>query len=83
MRTKEFQERKQKKIAALKDEKNLKAIEGCTFAPNQSVSQSQLTGSRSQGKLINQSISVSHRNTSQFLEDQKKKEEERLMKISL
>jgi hypothetical protein len=83
MRTREFQERKLKKIAALKDEKNSKAVEECTFVPNSSVIHSQITGSKSQGKLINQSISINHRNTYQFLEDQKKKEEERLMKISL
>ncbi len=67
----------------MKDEKNSKAVEECTFVPNSSVIQSQISGSKSQGKLINQSISINHRNTSQFLEDQKKKEEERLMKISL
>lgn len=42
MRTKEFQERKLKKIAAMKDEKFIKAVEECTFLPNTSVNQSQL-----------------------------------------
>ena len=42
MRTKEFQERKLKKIAAMKDEKNTKAVEECTFVPNASVNHSLL-----------------------------------------
>jgi radical SAM superfamily enzyme len=50
----------------MKDEKYSKALEGCTFVPNASVNQSNM---KSQAKLANQSISISHRNTSQFLED--------------
>lgn len=54
------------------EEKDIKDVEECTFIPN--------SRSKSAAKGQNR---INYRNTRQFLEDQAKKEEERIMKISL
>jgi hypothetical protein len=94
-RNKEFLERKKKRIAYLQEEKFYKDVEECTFTPNY-VGKSKNTNSATQKGAVTKSSSTSRlhcaggsnpsrlqRNTRQFLDDQQKKEEERLMKISL
>lgn len=62
----------------------MKAFEGCTFVPNQAPVQSHSQMSKTGGGNNSMQMAmIQPRNTAQFLEDQKKKEEERLMKISI
>lgn len=84
-RTNEFQEKKSKKIAYLQEEKFLKDVQECTFTPNQVQSQPVSTGGMVKSKSASRlgQPSRQQRNMKQFIEDQRRKEEERLMKISL
>lgn len=81
-RNKEYQEKKQRKIAALQEEKDTKDVEHCTFIPNQApLSHSQISRAKSSSRVENHKSQ--QRTMQQFLDDQKKKEEERMMKITL
>lgn len=84
LRIQDFQEKKARKIAYLKEEKETKAYEECTFKPNNAnSSHSSILGAKARSVGKASVISKTSRNPQQFLEDQNKKEEERLMKISL
>lgn len=67
-------------MALLQEEMDQKAVEECTFVPNQAqLSSSQMSRAKSASRIG----MGENRTIQQFLEDQKKKEEERMMKITL